>query len=70
MDKPLGVFGIVFAFDLSGSRKKRRRFWRHCGGPMVNETELTYLVFLIALTFIIHLILAHNKTRPRNNDKM
>lgn len=37
---------------------------------MANETELTYLVFLIALTFVIHLILAHNKTRPRNNDKM
>lgn len=33
---------------------------------MANETELTYLVILIALIFVIHLILTYSGSGPRD----
>ncbi len=35
---------------------------------IANETELTYLVILVGLTMVIHLILAHTGSRPRNEN--
>lgn len=32
---------------------------------MITESELTYLVVLIALMVVIHMILAHSDTRRR-----
>jgi len=34
---------------------------------MANETELTYLVALIAVIFIIHLILTYSGSGPRDH---
>jgi hypothetical protein len=35
---------------------------------MANESELIYLIILIGLTVVIHLILAHNDSHPRNEN--
>ncbi len=36
---------------------------------MANETELFYLVLIIALTMIMHVILAHKGPRSNNKTK-
>ena len=36
---------------------------------MINETELTYLVFLIALIIVIHLILSHSGSGSRDENR-
>jgi hypothetical protein len=33
---------------------------------MANETDLIYLIILIGLMVVIHLILAHTDSHPRN----